>query len=239
MRKLLLFVAAITLLGSCKKEEPTAEETKFTLSVKNEIDGQAIVLNELNVQNGVGEAYSVALLKYYLAHATLVKDDGTEVSFQNYKLIDESLQANNKLVKTIPSGKYKRLKFSVGVADADNHTGAQAGDLDPVNGMFWTWSTGYIFFKHEGQFITSDGSTQGLVYHYGGDHALVEIEIPINLDIKGESMSKSLVFDLHKAYTAVNMITFTNNNNHQSLSAGDADWLSDMSGNLSQSFHVE
>lgn len=239
MRRLLLFASFLVVLGACKKDEPAAEETKFTLLVKNEINGSPIVMNELGSQNGAGEAYSVALLKYYLAHATLIKDDGTEVAFQTYKLIDEELQANNKLVKTIPSGKYTKLKFSVGVADSDNHTGAQAGDLDPVYGMFWTWSTGYIFFKHEGQFVASDGSTQGLVYHYGGDHALVEIEIPINLEIKGETMSKSLVFDLHKAYTAATTITFTNNNNHQSLSASDADWLSDMSGNLSQSFHVE
>lgn len=239
MRKILFAAVLLAFLGACKKEESEVNETKFTLSVKNEINGESIVLNELNAQNGVGEAYSVALLKYYLAHATLVKDDGTEVAFQSYKLIDESLQANNKLVKTIPSGKYKRLKFSVGVADADNHTGAQAGDLDPVNGMFWTWSTGYIFFKHEGQFVSSNGSTQGLVYHYGGDHALVDIEIPINLEVKGENMTKSLVFDLHKAYTAATTITFTDNNNHQSLSASDADWLSDMSSNLSQSFHFE
>ncbi|MEN9348403.1 MAG: hypothetical protein RLZZ77_1914 [Bacteroidota bacterium] len=239
MKKLLLLTLVITTLGACKKEDTALEETRFTLSVKNQYDGSPIVLNEMSLQNGVGEAYSVSLLKYYLAHAKLVKEDGTEVAFQAYKLIDESLPSSNKLVKTIPSGKYTKLKFSVGVADADNHSGAQAGDLDPLYGMFWTWNTGYIFFKHEGQFVHTDGSTQGLVYHYGGDHALIDIEIPISLEVSGENMSKSLVFDLHKAYTAETIITFSNNNNHQSLSASDAAWLSDMSGNLSQSFQFQ
>jgi len=239
MKKILLLALVVSTMVACKKDEPVAEETRFTLSVKNENNGSPIVMDQMSLQNGVGETYSVSLLKYYLAHAKLVKDDGTEVAFQTYKLIDESTPSSNKYVKTIPSGKYTKLKFSVGVADSDNHTGAQAGDLDPLYGMFWTWSTGYIFFKHEGQFVSADGSTQGLVYHYGGDHALVDIEIPISLNVSGESMNKSLVFDLHKAYTAATAITFTNNNNHQSLSANDAAWLSDMSGNLSQSFHFE
>ncbi len=43
-------------------------------------------------------------------------------------------------------------------------SGAQTGALDPANGMFWSWSTGYIMTKFEG---TTAGGTD-LEFHIGG-----------------------------------------------------------------------
>ena len=54
----------------------------------------------------------------------------------------------------------------VGVDSARNVSGAQTGALDPAKGMFWTWNTGYIMAKLEGN---SPASPTGIFeYHIGG-----------------------------------------------------------------------
>jgi hypothetical protein len=54
----------------------------------------------------------------------------------------------------------------VGVDSARNVSGAQTGALDPANGMFWTWNTGYIMAKLEGNAPTSPSGT--FEYRIGG-----------------------------------------------------------------------
>ncbi len=51
---------------------------------------------------------------------------------------------------------------------ARNCSGIQSGALDPVNGMFWTWNTGYIFFKLEGRAAASHSTGNTIEYHIGG-----------------------------------------------------------------------
>ena len=50
----------------------------------------------------------------------------------------------------IPNGEYTKVNYTIGVDAARNTEGAQDGALDLVNGMFWSWNTGYIFMKMEG-----------------------------------------------------------------------------------------
>jgi hypothetical protein len=49
-----------------------------------------------------------------------------------------------------------------------NCSGAQSGDLDPVKGMFWTWNSGYIFFKLEGKSPASHSPGNIFEFHVGG-----------------------------------------------------------------------
>ena len=41
------------------------------------------------------------------------------------------------------------------------------GDLDPMQGMYWTWKSGYIFFKLEGEMIRN-GTYHAISLHLGG-----------------------------------------------------------------------
>ena len=50
----------------------------------------------------------------------------------------------------------------------DNCSGAQSGALDPINGMFWSWNTGYIFLKLEGIAEASNSPLSLFEYHIGG-----------------------------------------------------------------------
>lgn len=79
------------------------------------------------------------------------------------------------------------LQFTLGVDSALNCSGAQDGDLDPLKGMFWTWNSGYIFFKLEGYSPASTGSLGRIEHHIGGYRS------PFNA-------ARKIVLPLPKAY---------------------------------------
>jgi len=66
-----------------------------------------------------------------------------------------------------------------------NVSGVQEGALDPMKGMFWTWKSGYIFAKLEGQSDSSHLPSHYFTYHIGGinqnENALrvVQLNIPV------------------------------------------------------------
>ena len=104
-----------------------------------------------NYVNASGENFSVTNFRYYISNVKLIKDDGSKYSVPNsYFLIDandtNSLKVN---LANIPGGKYTGVEYLIGVDSARNVAGAQTGALDPVNGMFWSWTQGYIFLKLE------------------------------------------------------------------------------------------
>jgi hypothetical protein len=168
----------------------------------------------------------------------LVNENGERVELYAHELIDQSVPSSLELQDVvIPDGHYTSLEFNLGVDSLHNHSGDQAGDLDPMYGMIWTWNTGYIFFKHEGYFTSStSGTEQPLIYHYGTDRALTPISIPLELHADRNASVINLQFDLNKLYSNPNTIAFTGNNNRQSLSAADIPWINALRTNFPNAF---
>ena len=66
-----------------------------------------------------------------------------------------------------------RLCFTIGLDSALNCSGIQRGVLDPVNGMYWTWQSGFIHLRLEA--ISPQGKAVEL--HLGGyryPHAAIQ-----------------------------------------------------------------
>lgn len=246
--KIVYFLAAgllgIVLFASCKKDDtPAISATgKITVTFRNEVDGQPVVLGPLAYTNGAGNKYSVDLLKYYVSNFVLIKADGTEQTFGIHKLINANDPASlNLTLDSVRNGDYTSVRFLLGVDSLHNHTGAQAGDLDPVNGMIWTWNTGYIFYKHEGNYITKTGDTASVVFHLGTDHALNTITVPISkFTVAGNSRKILLKFNLNSAYSSPdNNMDFNIDNNHMSSGPDEGFWIHDMKNYMSDAFSAE
>jgi hypothetical protein len=241
MKKILWIGFFGLLLSACKKDvEETAPSNTGIVEVRvtNVVNDAPIQSGVFNYENALGEAYSINLLKYYLSNAKLISSDGSEVPFANYTLVDGLSSSSNSFSACVPNGQYTQLKCAVGVDHHNNHSGDQEGDLDPINGMLWTWSTGYIFFKHEGQFIDGFDEVQELLYHYGTDAAYTEFSIPINITIDNSNKIINLQFDLAALYNASHQIVFEGNNFHQSVEVEDEQWLQDLKDNFESAFSV-
>ncbi len=248
MKKNLIYFFFLAVFAACKKENPTpvvpiAPNGKVQISVSNEVDGQGLEMGKMKYTNAAGNSFSVNLLKYYISNIVFTKADGSEIALNNYNLIDasDSLTANIQ-ADSLPNGNYSSVKFFVGVDKPRNHNGAQTGDLDPSKGMIWTWNTGYIFFKHEGQFVDSSGATKPLLFHFGTDAALVPIELPLGskgLDVKGDQRKLNLRLNINSLYTSPNNVNFNDDNNRQSVGVKDFLWLSTMQQNFGDAFAVK
>lgn len=239
------FFLLLTVLSACDRkiiEPPVAQEASLSLRIVNKVGLDTLVLGEMKYTNAAGNQYQVDMLKYYISNIVLVKEDGTEWKAGNHDLIDAEIDSSaNIVLKKIPNGTYKKMRFFVGVDSLHNHTGAQEGDLNPIYGMIWTWNTGYIFFKHEGYFKDNVGALKPLTYHFGTDKALTTVEVPFTgneLTILGEDRKVSLNFDLNSTYDSPNVVNFINNNNHQSTSSFDDRWIDDLKANFADAFSI-
>jgi hypothetical protein len=62
--------------------------------------------------------------------------------------------------------------MQVGIQAAIQTAGVFTGDLDPINGMYWAWNTGFISVKCVGEIINvKNGTQQKFEYHLGGYQA--------------------------------------------------------------------
>lgn len=239
--RIFLATLSVILVNACKTgtelstDEPNTE-APLTMVFENMVGDQNVEKSLLKYSNQASNPYSISLLKYYISNITLHRKTGEDVKLDKYELIDAfdaaSTNVNLGLLKT---GEYDSLTFYLGIDQNRNHTGVQDGDLDVSKGMFWTWNTGYIFFKHEGQFKDSTNQNRSLVFHYGSDMAFAKIKIPIMLNLNGEK-SMHIKFDLNKAYSMPNVIDFHVDNNRQSTSSNDAAWIAKMKSNFANAF---
>lgn len=175
--KLLQYIFAIVcpiiLLSSCKKnDDPIKADTKstFTIEFDNQVNGAPLVLNTTTYKSAKNEDFKISVFKYYVSNIKLSKTDGASFLIpESYFLIDASKsESTNITLNEVPTGDYTKIEYTIGVDYARNFAGAQTGALDPVNGMFWTWNSGYIFVKLEGTSPQSTATNNALLFHVGG-----------------------------------------------------------------------
>ena len=174
----------------------------LTISFKHLFNNEKVVLNSKTYSTAINEDISFDRLKYYIGNITLVYASGKIVKDKNnYHLIDIEQPESALLdLGAVPDGKIIKIEFGIGVDSLSNSEGLIEGDLDPMNGMYWAWSSGFINFKLEGSF--SQDKTSKFKYHIGGflppNQSYQTTSLPVNAVIKnGEP--KALQVDVNLA----------------------------------------
>lgn len=225
--RLPLVLLGIGLLAwtGCKKKstddpEPNggggASTAAFHINIQHYVGDQRLVLQEETYSNSLGEDYTVSLFNYYLSNFKLLKEDGTEYPIEeSYFLVKHSPTENMRHLHLmeVPEGRYTGMRFLIGVDSLRNVSGAQTGALAVDHGMFWTWNTGYIMAKLEGNspLIPNGGK---FMHHIGGfsgeNSALHEVTIPFPSTLEvSEGISGDLLLraDLAKWFDGPNTIS--------------------------------
>ena len=108
----------------------------------------------------------------------------------------------------------------MGVDSASNCSGAQAGALDPMNDMFWTWNSGYIMAKLEATSPSSNQVNSKVEYHIGGFSGVNNVLKRITLSLpatkflvitKGKTSEIIVEADLYKWWQTPNDLKITDN----------------------------
>ncbi|MGH2563940.1 MAG: MbnP family protein, partial [Ginsengibacter sp.] len=126
------------------------------------------VLNDSVYTNPFKEKYTITKLRYYVTNLEMQQTNILLMEKESYYLIDESKPESKIINFSLPVGDYSELKFLLGVDSLHNVSGAQTGALDPANDMFWTWNTGYVMAKMEGNSPASRQVNNKFEFHVGG-----------------------------------------------------------------------
>ncbi|MGL5889624.1 MAG: MbnP family protein [Bacteroidia bacterium] len=170
--------AAAFSFSSCDRDDdddvtppPTATSGSVKIHIEQMFDALPFALGSNNQYvTANGDTISMSMYKYYISNIKLVRPDGSMYNeSESYHLINAAdTNTFEFTLANVPVGNYSGIQFMIGVDSTRNVSGAQSGALDPANGMFWTWSTGYIMAKLEGTSPQSGSVSNSVVFHIGG-----------------------------------------------------------------------
>ena len=175
-------------------------------------------LNTGNYKNEAGQPFTISKFKYYISNIQLKRADGSEYTLHEYFLVDEENKASKEIMlKDVPEGNYASINFTVGVDSLHNCSGAQSGALDPINGMFWAWNTGYVFMKIEGYSQASKSAAHIFEFHIGGykEPSNCIRKIALNLEnknlqiVSGKNATVKIKADVSEAFKSPVTIDFS------------------------------
>jgi hypothetical protein len=168
-----LLMAACCLLASCQKEVSDNQipgPANLQVHFKPMVDAEELSVGKV-YKNSFDEDYSVRAFKFYI-HGIELSNSRTNDVFRlnknDHYLINATDPSTSVVILSVPSSVYDGINFFIGVDSIRNVSGAQIGALDPAQGMFWTWSTGYIMAKLEGNSPSAQTPNNVIEYHIGG-----------------------------------------------------------------------
>ena len=182
-RWILIFACWWTAVGG-------ALATDFQLVVRHTLDGHPIVLGK--VVNGV----AISRVDWLISELALQDEDGDWLqSIDWFEFFSQEERRVHGTLGEVPDGKYRALRFRVGVTPEVNHLDPNQispdSPLHPmVNGLHWGWQGGFVFAAIEG---SRDG--EAFSYHLANDGNSVEITLPVELETPRDATLR-IDFDL-------------------------------------------
>ncbi len=114
-----------------------------------------------------GQLYRFAKIKQYISGITFLRSGIPVGKDTGYYLIDFLDEKSCRLQLECGSLDFDEIQFLTGIDSLMQARGVQGGALDPVNGMYWTWQSGYIHTKIEAV-MEKDNRKKQVELHLGG-----------------------------------------------------------------------
>ncbi|MGL5890543.1 MAG: MbnP family protein [Bacteroidia bacterium] len=153
-----------------------------------------------------GDSLKIDELIFYISSLKFRFNDSIVFSPENdFHLISVRDSSSLKIIYTVPDQlEWNNIVFHLGIDSLTSTSGALGGALDPANGMYWAWQSGYINFKLEGTAARCPARNHRFQYHLGGylypNNALQEIKLNMP-----ETNCIKLTFDTERFFDAVNI----------------------------------
>ena len=218
MKQISILYLMLIVLASCQKELETNTGT-VKITFVNKVKSSPLVLNTETYTNPFNEAYTISKFKYYISNINLNGSGATITENNSYHLVDAAVPASMSFSFETGVNSFSGISFMIGVDSARNSSGAQTGALDPLNDMFWTWNSGYVMAKMEGNSPQSSQVGNRIEYHIGGFKGINGVLKTINLSfpagkqviIKEDQTSEIIIeADLDSWWHNPNDITIAN-----------------------------
>ena len=194
----ILFLTSICLFGQSDKDS-------LIVNINAKWNKNPFKLNTSYISKNT-DTLKVTQFKFYVSDFQVVFDDESTLTDHKSHLID--FEKPNSTIFPICKNYKKKIigiNFYIGVDSLASVSGALSGDLDPSNGMYWAWQSGYINMKIEGTSSSCQTRKNTFNFHIGGYlqpyYALRKIELPMN------NLQKqiNLTLDLEKFFSEINL----------------------------------
>ncbi len=192
---------------------PAAWGAALEVAVRPTFHGEPLLLDALRYENAARETLSVTRLSYLLSGFALERENGVWVEMpESIAWLDAARRRTTARLE-VPAGKYRALRFHVGPDAAANSADPAKlpadHPLNPnLNGLHWTWQTGYIFLALEGHFRgTPTAELGGYSYHFARTPNRTRISLAAPLDLTHDA-GVLLDFDLAALLNAPRALSF-------------------------------
>jgi len=158
--------------GLMLKFEPCWKGSKLIEGQSYQLDDQSITVDQL---------------KFYISNIQLYKKGKKVGSVEQKHFLIDCSNPESLTITAIPSIRFDSIHFNLGIDSLTNVSGVFGGDLDPLNGMYWTWQSGYINFKLEGKASNCPARNNRFNLHLGGYLAPHNSLCSVGLKVKNKS----------------------------------------------------
>lgn len=193
-----LLIVACCFSGLAFGQIKRNKKTTLVLNIQHFVGNQKLQMDSINYNNNLDQQFTITKFKYYISNICLKNKNGDVFQTNHVFLVDEEDSLSKTIeLKDVPFDEYASIHFVIGVDSSRNCSGAQSGTLDPINGMFWTWNTGYIFMKFEGRSSSSSAPDGLLEYHIGGYkepvNTIRSVSLPFNSPLNLSSNKNKII----------------------------------------------
>ncbi len=169
-------------------EGSSAEPGSFILTIEHYFNEAPMELL-VDYTTDTGLIVHFTTLRYWISNLVLTDVDGQSfVVPESYYLLEQTSNGvrDTVTITGVPSGDYTTVTFSIGVDEDHNHSlDTLEGELDAGVDMSWSWSSGFIFFKAEGNYLNDAGQTMDFFKaHLGFDDLYKTVSIPLDGSIR-------------------------------------------------------
>ena len=190
----------------------------FTLLAQNKSDSLAVnfhlEFNKLPLElskkyvSASKDTLTIETFRCYISNIQIQYNDNSVFTQKDsYHLLDLDNPNSFQIPITKKSDKLiSKITFNIGIDSLTNTSGARAGDLDPIKGMYWAWQSGYINMKIEGKSSSCNTRKNEFQFHVGGYlqpyYAMRKVEINVN---HNKNNNVNIRVDLNDFFSNINL----------------------------------
>lgn len=174
MKRIILSIYILGVVILCQAQSPAmaslAQSSQRTIEFKLSINHQAITVDKKYFNHSLSDSIHFDAIRFYISNIQFFQEEELLATLEKkHHLIDlENLESLTIVLEKNANSDFNKIKFDLGIDSLTNVSGAFGGDLDPTNGMYWTWQSGYINFKMEGVTPSCPARKNLFQFHLGG-----------------------------------------------------------------------
>jgi len=190
-----------------------AHASTLHLSIAPIAGDAPLLLDSQRYTTTADETFSISRCSFLLSGFALQKADGTWLESPHLAWMDAAQRRMTTTLENVPAGKYKALRFHLGLDEKTNAAPNSQYPADhPLNpnlcGLHWSWQGGYIFLALEGAFRAKNGATSGFSYHLARSPNRTALTFEGDLDLTADAAA-DFALDVPALLSAKTPLSFT------------------------------